>query len=142
MNMQPGERISFHYETTYHPQRLVTQLKKMGLETGIAMAPSVPLAVLEDLLPDLDFVQIMTINPGFAGQPLINSSMDKVRRLRTMLKGNNMDIQVDGCVDYENISKFIDAGSNVFVLGIYSCFDKNLGIEDSLKKIKEIVGKI
>lgn len=141
-DMQPGERISFHYETTYHPQRLVTQLKKMGLETGIAMAPSVPLAVLEDMLPDLDFVQIMTISPGFAGQPLINSMMDKIVRLRAMLKGNNMDIVVDGCVDYENISKFIDVGSNVFVLGLYSCFDKELGIADALKRIKKIVGRI
>ena len=140
-DMQPGERISFHYETTYHPHRLVTQLKKMGLETGIALAPSVPLGMLEDLLPELDFVQIMAVNPGFAGQPLIGSAKDKIKRLREMLKGKDVDIVVDGCVDYENISEFIDAGANVFILGVYSCFDKKLGIADALKKIKDVVHK-
>jgi len=139
--MQPGERICFHFETTYHPQRLVTQLKKRGLETGIALAPSVPVVMIEDLLEDIDFVHIMMVNPGYAGQPLIPAMMNKVIQTRRMLKerGLDLDIEVDGCVDYDNTIEFIKNGATTLVLGVYSCFDKELGIDLALNRVKNIV---
>lgn len=141
-DLQPGERVCFHYETTYHPQRLLTRLRKMGVEAGIALAPSVPLCLIEDLLPDIDFVHIMMVNPGYAGQPLIPAMMDKVRSTRSAIHRMNrdIDIEVDGCVDFDNISTFLANGASTLVLGVYTCFVPGSTITDALRTVKKLIG--
>lgn len=140
--LQPGERVSFHLETTYHPQRQLTRLRKMGVEAGIALSPSVPLCLVEDLLPDIDFIHLMMVNPGYAGQPLIPAMMDKLRQTRDLadrLKPD-LDIEVDGCVGFDNIPEFLANGATTLVLGVYSCFVAGSSIQDSLQRTRELIG--
>lgn len=140
-DMQPGERCCFHFETTYHPQRLLTELKKNDLEVGIALAPSVPETVIYDLLDDIDFIHLMLVNPGYAGQPLIPAMSEKLIRLRSFLDKQNvpLDIEVDGCVSYDNANDFVKKGATTLVLGYFSCFDKVYGIEKGIAKVRELV---
>lgn len=140
-DMQPGERCCFHFETTHHPHRLLTELKKNNLEVGIALAPSVPETVIYDMLGEIDFIHLMLVNPGYAGQPLIPSMIEKLERLRSFLDKQNlsMDIEVDGCVSYDNADDFVKKGATTLVLGYYSCFDKVYGIEKGIVKVRELV---
>lgn len=140
-DMQPGERMSFHYETTYHPHRMAKTLKAMGVKVGVALAPATPLVLLEDMIVDIDFIHIMSVNPGFAGQPMIPQMLDKIERAKKMVDeaGVDVDIEVDGCIDYANITTFAQKGTGSFVLGPFSCFDKEIGISAALKKVKGIL---
>jgi ribulose-phosphate 3-epimerase len=138
---QPGERVSFHFETTYHPLRQLNRLKKMGVEVGIALSPSIPLSLIDDLLPEIDFIQIMMINPGYAGQPLIPAMMEKVRCARATIDRLQLDIdiEVDGCVDFDNIPTFLNNGATTLILGVFTCFVPGSTIRDSLLKVKDII---
>ncbi len=140
-DMQAGERCCFHIETTYHPQRLVAQLRDKGLKVGIALAPTVPYSSLEYLLDDIDFIHLMLVNPGYAGQPLLKSMLQKLRDIRADLdaKGIEMDLEVDGCVSYENAAEIVSFGATTLVLGAYACFDNIYGIEAGIKKVRELV---
>lgn len=140
-DLQPGERCCFHFETTRHPLRLLTQLKAMGIETGIALSPSVPETLIYDLLDEIDFIHLMFVNPGYAGQPLIPAMVSKLSRLDSYLRDNGImkDIEVDGCVSYDNVTEFVEKGATTLVLGPYSCFDKAIGIEAAIEKVKTIL---
>lgn len=133
--------LSFHQEPTYHIQRLLQRIKDRGIQAGIALNPATPLNTLEYILPDLDFVLIMTVNPGFAGQALIPATLEKISNLRTMLneKGLNIDIQVDGNVSFENIPKMVNAGATMLVGGTSSLFMKNTALDESIRKIFELI---
>jgi ribulose-phosphate 3-epimerase len=111
------------------------------LEAGIALAPSVPLSMIEDMLEDIDFIHIMAVNPGFSGQPLMPAMIKRIAQARRMLneKGLKTDIEVDGCVSYDNAGEFIKNGATTLVLGPYSCFDKEIGINAALKRMKNAV---
>lgn len=141
-DMQPGERCCFHYETTRHPLRLLNELRKKNLEVGIALAPSVPEQLIYDMLDDIDFIHLMFVNPGYAGQPLIPAMVKKLSRVRTYLEDNDiaMDIEVDGVVSYDNAAEFVQKGATTLVLGAYACFDRVYGIEKGIAKVRELVG--
>jgi ribulose-phosphate 3-epimerase len=81
-----AQSITFHWEAARHHHRLVQKLLALGVEKGISLVPSTPVSVLEELLPELDLVLIMTVNPGFGGQKLIQSCIDKVKRLKEIRK--------------------------------------------------------
>ena len=109
----------------------------------LALNPGTPLCVLEDLFPDLDAVLIMTVNPGFAGQKLVPQTLDKIRRLRRMLDENgyeNVEIECDGNVSFENAKKMSDAGANIFVAGTSSIYSKEASFEENIKKFREVIG--
>jgi len=141
-DMQPGERCCFHYETTRHPLRLLNELRKKNLEVGIALAPSVPEQLIYDMLDNIDFIHLMFVNPGYAGQPLIPAMVKKLSRVRTYLEDNDipMDIEVDGVVSYDNAAEFVQKGATTLVLGAYACFDRVYGIEKGIAKVRELVG--
>ncbi|MDW2796444.1 ribulose-phosphate 3-epimerase [Clostridium boliviensis] len=111
--------ICVHMEACRHLDRTVNQIKEAGLKAAVALNPATPLSVLDCILPELDMVLIMTVNPGFGGQKFIPYTLEKVRRLRTMIKnqGLDIDIEVDGGVTCDNIRQLIEAGANVFVAG-------------------------
>jgi ribulose-phosphate 3-epimerase len=92
--------ISVHVEALPHLQRAIDHLRKRGLKAGVALNPSTPLGSLEEILPEVDFVLVMSVNPGFAGQTLLPSSLDKIRRLREAIRARGLGarIQVDGGV--------------------------------------------
>jgi ribulose-phosphate 3-epimerase len=111
--------ISLHVEAMPHLQRTVAHLATQGVRPGAALNPSTPLGTLEEILPELAHVLIMSVNPGFGGQAFLPASLDKVRRLKRMLqeRGLHAQIEVDGGVDAGNIHSLLDAGADVLVAG-------------------------
>ncbi|MBR1757140.1 MAG: ribulose-phosphate 3-epimerase [Lachnospiraceae bacterium] len=111
--------ITVHAEACTHLHRTIGVIHEMGLKAGVALNPATPLSVLDYVLPDLDMVLIMTVNPGFGGQKLIPACYQKIRDLRERIDalGLDIDIEVDGGVDANSIGKLAEAGANVFVAG-------------------------
>ena len=111
--------LTVHLETAPHLHRVIQAIKEAGLKAAVSLNPSTPLCLLEEILPDLDMVLLMSVNPGFGGQAFIPSSLEKVRKLRQMLdaKGIKTDIQVDGGVTPDNAAQLIAAGATVLVAG-------------------------
>ena len=114
-----ADLICVHAEACTHLDRTVNQIKEAGLKAGVALNPATPLSVLDCILPELDMVLIMSVNPGFGGQKFIPYTLNKIRDLRNLCKerGLDTDIQVDGGVTCDNVRELIDAGANVFVAG-------------------------
>lgn len=138
-----GDYVSVHYEACTHVQAVLSNIHKRGAKTMLALNPGTPLCVLEDLLPDLDAVLIMTVNPGFAGQKLVPQTLDKIKRLRRMLDENgyeHIEIECDGNVSFENAEKMSDAGANIFVAGTSSIYSKEASFEENIKKFREVIG--
>lgn len=138
-----GDYVSVHYEACTHVQAVLSNIHKRGAKTMLALNPGTPICVLEDLLPDLDAVLIMTVNPGFAGQKLVPQTLDKIRRLRRMLDENgyeNVEIECDGNVSFENAKKMSDVGANIFVAGTSSIYSKEASFEENIKKFREVIG--
>ena len=138
-----GDYVSVHYEACTHVQAVLSNIHKRGAKTMLALNPGTPICVLEDLLPDLDAVLIMTVNPGFAGQKLVPQTLDKIRRLRRMLDESgyeNVEIECDGNVSFENAKKMSDAGANIFVAGTSSIYSKEASFEENIKKFREVIG--
>ncbi len=129
-----ADMISFHAEAAIHHDRLVHDIQERGMKAGIALNPGTPLAMVEELLPILDFVLIMSVNPGFGGQKFIPYSLDKIRRLRKMADAigrNDLDIEVDGGVGPGNIQSLADAGITISVAGsaVFGKEDRKAAIE-------------
>ena len=111
--------LSVHWEVATHLDRLVTRIHEKGARAGLALNPATPIEVLEDILPALDFVLIMSVNPGFAGQKFLPYALDKARRLRAKVRGRNLDVTIamDGGVGLDNISQVAAAGVDFCVAG-------------------------
>ncbi len=141
--IREGEWVSVHYESTNHVQRALARIKAKGAKTMLALNPATPLCVLDEVLDDLDAVLLMTVNPGFAGQALIPSTLDKIRRLRKMLDERGYShvlIEVDGNVSFENGKKMSEAGADIFVAGTSSVFYKELPLSACIQKLREAIG--
>ncbi|HEV3156862.1 MAG TPA: ribulose-phosphate 3-epimerase [Candidatus Baltobacteraceae bacterium] len=111
--------ITFHYEATPHAQRLLTHIRSLGARAGISINPGTPVALLEDLIEDLDLLLVMSVNPGFAGQTFIPQALRKLREARTLIDRWNpaCELEVDGGVGRENIADVVAAGADVVVMG-------------------------
>lgn len=111
--------ITVHAEATNHLHRLIQMIKGEGKKAGVALNPSTPVNVLEHVLEDLDMVLVMSVNPGFGGQKFIKASYEKLSRVRALIdgKGLDIDLQVDGGVGPDNIGKIIESGANSIVAG-------------------------
>lgn len=111
--------ITVHAETCKHLDQIVGDIKREGVMAGVALNPSTPLGVLDYILPELDMVLVMTVNPGYGGQKLIPYTMDKIRELRGIVqrRGLSTNIEVDGGVKIDNVEQLLAAGANVIVAG-------------------------
>jgi ribulose-phosphate 3-epimerase len=111
--------ITIHYEATVHVHRALSQIREKGKKVGISIVPSTPAEMLSELLPELDLILVMTVNPGFGGQQLIPRTLEKVSRLAEMRSrdGHHYLIQVDGGINTETCKLAIDAGADVLVAG-------------------------
>ena len=107
--------ISVHAETTNHLDRLLHQIKELGVKPAVAINPATPLESIKPVLDIVDMVLIMSVNPGFGGQSLIPYTLEKIRMLRALKE--SLDIEIDGGVNFETILKAKEAGANVFVVG-------------------------
>ena len=111
--------VSVHWEATVHLDRLVARIRESGARAGVVLNPATPIDVLADLLPALDFVLLMSVNPGFAGQPFVPYVLDKARRLRERIRaeGLEVEIELDGGVGRANIAQVAAAGVDISVAG-------------------------
>lgn len=114
-----ADLITVHAEACKHLDRTIEAIKEKGLLAGVAINPASPLSAIEWVLPKVDMVLIMTVNPGFGGQKLIPYTLDKVRALRAMIEKADLktDIEVDGGINLENVTEAMDAGANIIVAG-------------------------
>lgn len=109
-------RVIFHAEATSHAHRLAQQLHGLGAEAGLAINPGTPFEAVIPMLDEIDLILVMTVNPGWGGQSLIDAALNKVARLRAF---TDLPIEVDGGIDPETIAAAHEAGANVFVTGSY-----------------------
>lgn len=140
-DLKEGDVVAVHQESTIHLQRTLAAIRQAGAKAAVALNPATPLCVLEDVLPDLDMVVVMTVNPGFAGQKLVPQTLAKITRLRRMLDENGYEhvrIEVDGNVSFENAVKMRAAGADLFVAGTSAVFRQG-GIEANMKTLLECI---
>ncbi len=128
--------ITVHYETCPHLHRTVQHIKSRGIKASVCLNPHTSVALLEDILPELDMVLLMSVNPGFGGQEFIEHTYNKLTQLGTLIDRVNPDclIEVDGGVNYETGKKLFDLGANVLVAGSFV-----FGSDDPEKTIAKLL---
>lgn len=117
-----GVRImNVHQEACRHLHRTIYQIREAGMEAGVTINPATPVMMLQDIINDLDLVLIMSVNPGFGGQPFIEHSIEKVKELRALIDrtGSKAKIQVDGGVNADTGKRLAEAGADILVAGSY-----------------------
>jgi len=131
--------ISVHAEASVHLHRLVDSIRAEGVSPGVALNPATPISAVGEILADVDFVLIMSVNPGFGGQKFIEGSVSRIERLRAMIaeKGLDARIEVDGGVTRDNAARLRDAGVDWFVAG--SAVFAAASPEDAAREISEII---
>lgn len=114
-----ADMITVHAEACKHLDRTIERIKEQGVLAGVALNPATPIEMIRHILPKVDMVLIMTVNPGFGGQKLIPYTLDKVRELRNLIDklGIKADIEVDGGVTLDNVKEVLAAGANIIVAG-------------------------
>jgi ribulose-phosphate 3-epimerase len=127
--------VTVHAEACPHLQRVLQMIRQLGAKAGVSLNPGTGLQKLEHVLPDVDMVLLMTVNPGFGGQKFIPQMVDKIKKCREMIEDYPIDLEVDGGVKLENIDTLSKAGANVFVSGsgIFNFPPYN----DMIKKMKD-----
>jgi len=129
--------ITVHAEATNHLHRLIQMIKGEGRKAGIALNPATPLNILDHIIEELDMILIMSVNPGFGGQKFIEAAYEKISRTRALIesKGLQVDLQVDGGVGPDNISRVVGCGANAIVAG--SAIFNSKDIPAAVKLMKE-----
>ena len=112
-----ADMISIHPESTYHPHRVLQSIRDLGVKSGIALNPGSPIHILQQFIDVLDFVLIMTVNPGFGGQTFISHQLQKIKEVSEMLAATDIVIEVDGGINPKNASKVAAAGAEMLVAG-------------------------
>ena len=137
-----GDYVSIHAEATKHLQRALAAIRARGAKPMVAINPTTPLSAIEEVLPDIDAVLVMTVNPGFAGQKLIPATLNKIRRLREMLDARgygDVEIEVDGNVSIENAKLMRAAGADIFVAGTSSVFVKEQALKTGIQNLRAAI---
>lgn len=119
--------LTVHVEVSPHLHRTLQHIRQLGAKPAVVLNPSTPLSAVEEVLGDVEMVMLMSVNPGFGGQGFIESTVDKVRRLRAMLdaRGLDVDIEVDGGINAQTGKRVVDAGATVLVAGSYVFHSKD-----------------
>lgn len=135
--------ICFHPEVVYHPIRTLQAIRQYGRKAGIAIDPSIAIESIQHLLPYVDMICVMTVNPGYSGQPLIPEALAKMALLSDYIREHNLtiEIEVDGNVSWDNIPSMVRAGADTLVLGTSSLFQKDAPLEHNLKKLRGLVSQ-
>jgi len=133
--------ITVHVEGCPHIHRTIQAIKETGKKAGASVNPGTPVDRLEDILPDLDLVLIMTVNPGFGGQKFITNMLNKISTVRETitLLGLETEIEVDGGINTETAAKVVEAGADVLVAGA-AVFNSKESIKDAIRKIRNSLG--
>jgi ribulose-phosphate 3-epimerase len=138
-----ADRLMVHQEATVHLHRVLQQIRELGAEAAVALNPSTPLSVLQDVLDLTDVIQVMTVNPGFGGQPFIHSQLEKIRRLRQMLdeRGLEIPIAVDGGIDPTTAPLVVEAGATILVAGS-SIYNSKASVAENVTALRESVAHL
>lgn len=138
-----ADRLMVHQEATVHLHRVLQQIRELGAEAAVAINPSTPLSVLQDVLDLTDVIQVMTVNPGFGGQPFIHSQLEKIRRLRQMLEERGLDIgiAVDGGIDPTTAPLVVQAGATILVAGS-SIYNSKASVAENVTALRESVAHL
>ncbi|MDI3089992.1 ribulose-phosphate 3-epimerase [Priestia megaterium] len=133
--------ISVHAEATEHLQRTLQTIRNKGLKAGVALNPSTPIEELKYVIDTVDYITVMTVNPGFAGQKFIPLMYQKVKDLKQLFdkEGYKIDIQVDGNIGYETIPGVIENGANMLVCGTSSLFKSDISFEEAVSQLKKFI---
>jgi ribulose-phosphate 3-epimerase len=128
--------ISVHPEATYHLDRTLNHIRQAGCQAGVVLNPATPLAMIEEVVAEVDYVLLMSVNPGFGGQKFIPSSLDKLRRLRNLIrmKSSPARIEIDGGVGLNNVAEVVAAGAEILVAG-----SAVFGAENPAEALKELM---
>ena len=125
--------VTFHVEAAAAPVRLAREIKALGARASMALKPATPVELYEDLLPELDMLLVMTVEPGFGGQEFLDMCLPKIRRTRELVEKHGVDVwlQVDGGVSLETIERCAEAGADVFVAGsaVFKADDPNAMVD-------------
>lgn len=141
-DIHPGDIVSIHVESTPHVNRALQYVRQQGAKALAAINPATPVCLLDSLWDDIDGVLVMTVNPGYAGQKLVESTLPKIRQvcLAARRQGKpDMLIEVDGNVNYPNATKMRQMGANLFVTGSSSVFRKDCTIEEGMARLRAAI---
>jgi ribulose-phosphate 3-epimerase len=132
--------ITVHVETCPHLHRTIQMIKELDVKAGVTLNPGTPLHTLEEVLPMVDLVLVMSVNPGFGGQSYIPASSAKIRRLRSMLEaaGSHAELEVDGGVKASNAADIVAAGASILVAGS-AVFNEEASIEQNITRIRRAI---
>ncbi|GGD80078.1 ribulose-phosphate 3-epimerase [Paenibacillus nasutitermitis] len=136
-----ADMISIHSESKVHLQRALQRIRSYGLKAGVALNPSTPLCMLDYVMDCMDYVCVMTVNPGFAGQKFIPSTLRKIKDLRQKIDRENPDIsiEVDGNISNAIIPEVISNGAEMLVCGTSSIFIPGQPLEHSVRQVKALI---
>jgi ribulose-phosphate 3-epimerase len=136
-----GSIITFHPEVVHHPLRTIQLIKQHGARAGIALNPARSIESLKLLLPHVDLLCVMTVEPGFVSQTLVPGGIDKLRETVEFVEQNGykLEIEVDGNVSWDNLPKMRDAGAQVFVAGTSSIFESGGDLRKNIRRFRSIL---
>lgn len=134
-----ADRLTVHVETCPHLHRTIQQIRELGCKSGVALNPATPLASLEEILPEIDLILIMSVNPGFGGQTYIPASTRKISRLRSMLDqlGSRAELEVDGGINAHTIAEVASAGATVLVAGS-AIFNDQASVAENMEQLRAL----
>ena len=133
-----ADYITFHYEATVHQQRLLQYIRSTGAKAGLGINPGTPVAMLIDLIEDIDLLLVMSVNPGFGGQPFIERALSKLSQARLLRdeRNPNCEIEVDGGIGLQTIERAVAAGADILVGGssIFGADDPSAALRDMRRR--------
>lgn len=134
-----ADRLTVHVETCPHLHRTVQQIKELGLAAGVTLNPATPISSLEEILPLVDLVLVMSVNPGFGGQSYIPGSTARIARLRALLDelGSPAELEVDGGVNASTVATVVEAGASVLVVGS-AIFNQRASVRENVQRLREL----
>lgn len=128
--------ITIHQEATPHLHRSIQLIKKYNIKAGVVLNPATPVETLKYVLEDIDMILLMTVNPGYGGQAFIPSMLTKIKDTKNMIKGYEIDIEVDGGINLVTAEKCIEAGANIIVAGSYTFNGK---VKENIEKLNQLI---
>jgi ribulose-phosphate 3-epimerase len=137
-----ADYITFHYEATPHAHRLLQYLRSIGAKAGIGINPATPVAMLVDIIEDIDLLLVMSVNPGFGGQPFIERALVKLAEARALIDQRNPSclLEVDGGIGLANIERAVEAGATVLVAGssVFAAADPPETLRDLRRRVEAV----
>ena len=139
----PGATVAIHLEASRHPVRSLQLVRSCGARPGVALDPATPVEALRWVLPHVELVCVMTVNPGYAGQKLIPGTLGKITEVARLAEseGLEVEIEVDGNVSWENIPRMLAAGAETLVAGTSSLYDSASDLQANIERLYRLVGR-